>query len=130
MVGKLVGLLAMVSAMVGATAVAAPVLATKGAGSCSISPNPDPVGTPYTVTAVSLKPNTYYTAELNEPTHSTEHQKLYLIGFTDAAGTLTVSSDYSGPRGLWTPGTVSVKVFEGEHNATGGTQAQCSFGVV
>ncbi|SRR6266566_3656083 len=130
-VGKLVGLLALVFAMVCAVAMAVPALAAKGSGSCSVSPNPDLVGTRYTVTAVNLKPNIYYTAELNEATHSTEHQKLYLIGLTDAVGTLTVSSDYSGPRGLWTPGTVSVKIYEGASNhAAGGTQAQCSFGVV
>lgn len=98
--------------------------------SCYISPNPDAVGTPYTVYASGLQQGTDYVLHMTEATQSTEQHKLDTILQPDANGNASYNGDWSGPRGLWVPGTVKAAISQSSgrgFNTTGGKLAYCSF---
>lgn len=111
---------------------ALPAIARSQSGSCSVSPDPDPVGTPYTVSASGLEPGVDYVLHMTEATQSTEQHKLDVILQPDASGNASFTGDYGDARGQWVPGTVKAAIAKSSgrgYNTQGGKVAACSFTV-
>ena len=120
-----------VALLLGALTGAAPAQA---AGTCSVSPNPDPVGTPYTVTATGLTVNTAFTVHI----HQAGYTALELVVASDANGAASTGPVAWGPTGPQAPGTASVswKKYQtqvgggGSIGSYGPTEAACDWTIV
>jgi hypothetical protein len=111
-----------------------PGVAHATTGACAVTPNPDPVGTPYTVAATGLTVNTAFTVHI----HQAGYTALDLIVASDANGAASTGPVAWGSTGPQAPGTASVswKKYQtqvgggGSIGSYGPTEAACDWAIV
>jgi hypothetical protein len=103
-------------------------------GTCTVTPDPTPFGTPYTVDAAGLTVNTAFTVHIRQ----SGSDALDLVVSSDANGDASTGPVAWGPTGPQGPGTASVTWKKWQGQAGGGgpigsygpTEASCNWTIV
>lgn len=101
-----------------------------GTRTCSVSPNPVPLGSAFTVSASGLTPNQTYNLNITQakdPSNNAHPNWTIEIG-SDGSGTSTVPSTSWSPDGILTVGDAKVRVYPQTNDARG--TVNCAFKIV